>query len=129
VSNGIQEGIRATEDVVAVPVYFTYYGSYYAAKGINSVGNHFGTPGRVISHVVALPFVPFEALGLGGDIAIDEIKGEDWADESRDQCDKRPINPLHSFDSLPSFLRAGPKIYLPGAYRDSQGSAHVNWEW
>ncbi len=75
------------------------------------------------------PLVPIEALGSGLDIGIDYAKPEDWADESKNQCDKRPINPLHSIPFVPSFLRGGPKVYLPGAYRDDSGHAHVNWVW
>jgi hypothetical protein len=73
--------------------------------------------------------VPIEALGLGLDIGIDYLKPEDWADESRNHCDTRSINPLHSIPFVPNFLRGGPKLYLPGAYRDGGGHAHMNWEW
>lgn len=123
------EAQRAVIDVVAVGPYAAYYGSYYTLKGLNSL------PGPVSAPVGATPVGPLplrqtleaaEAGGLGLDIAIDWVKGEDGADESCGQDDKRYINPLHSW--LPEALR-GPKVYLPGASRDANGDAHIDWEW
>jgi hypothetical protein len=62
--------------------------------------------------LIALGFVPTEVVGLAGDITIDELKGEDWADESVNECDKRPINPLPLFRLLASVL-AGRAEALP----------------
>ena len=56
--------------------------------------------------------------GLGGDIAIDAVKGESIGDEGTNGY----INPLHSY--LPSGLR-GPQIYLPGVH--CNGSVDVAW--
>ncbi len=119
----------AVIDVVAVFPYSAYDGSYHALKAINSFGDQFGPVGTVASRVFGAPLLIPKATGLGTDIGIDWVKGEDWADESKNQCDKRSINPLHSQGFVPSFLRGGPKWYLPGAYRDPQGDPHVNWEW
>jgi RHS repeat-associated protein len=113
-------------DLAAVPPYAVYYASYYGAHAVNSVGCSLGSAGCALAHAISLGFVPAEAVGLGADMAIDAIKPEDWADESCSQSDKRAINPAHSF--LPSWLQ-GPKVYLPGAYRDSQGQPHINFEW
>jgi RHS repeat-associated protein len=115
--------VHAGLDVVAVPPYALYYGSYNTAKGINWVGSHFGTPGRFVSHVFALPLVFPEAYGLTGDVAIDWIKGHTVANESI--CDeglRGYINPLHAY--LPGPLK-GPVVYLPGIHTGGK----IDFEW
>jgi RHS repeat-associated protein len=110
-------------DLAAVVPYGVYYASYYASKGINEVGcsSTFGPVEPVtcaMSHGVAAPLVIPEAIGLAGDVAIDELKGELICDEGQ----RGYINPLHSF--LPDSLR-GPEIYLPGIHP----SGSVDFEW
>lgn len=108
-------------DLAAVPPYALYYGSYYTAKGINWVGDQTGLSG--LSHVVALPLTVPQALGLGGDAAIDWLKGHLVNNESI--CDEgKPgyINPLHSY--LPGWLK-GPQVYLPGIHPDGS----IDFEW
>jgi hypothetical protein len=75
------------------------------------VGDRLGTPGRVVSHVVALPFAAPEAIGLGGDVAIDWIKGHTVTHESIcDEGKRGYINPFHQW--LPGPLK-GPQMKLP----------------
>jgi RHS repeat-associated protein len=110
-------------DIAAVPPYALYYSSYYAARGINSLGSHFGSPGRITSHALALPLTSLEATGLAGDVVIDWIKGHTVADESI--CDeglRGYINPLHAY--LPKRLK-GPVVYLPGIHTGGK----IDFEW
>jgi RHS repeat-associated protein len=129
VENAASQVQRAATDIVAVVPYAGYFVSYYALKGINAVGDRFGPIGTFVSRVVGAPLVIVEAVGLALDLSIDIQKPEDWADESKNHCDRRPINPLHSIPFVPNFLRGGPKVYLPGAHRDDDGEPHVDWEW
>jgi hypothetical protein len=97
-----------------------YYGSYYAAKGINEAGALLGAPGSVVSHVLAAPFALTEALGLGGDALIDWIKDHTVNNESI--CDEGIVgyvNPFHDW------LPFGPKEYFPGIHRNGQ----VDFQW
>ncbi|MGH9305314.1 MAG: LamG-like jellyroll fold domain-containing protein [Acidimicrobiales bacterium] len=127
VGGGVTTVARAGVDVVAVVPYATYYASYEAAKGINAVGSDLGPVGSGVSHVVAAPLAIPEALGLGGDIAIDAFKGWAFGGESiYDEGITGYINPLHGF--LPGSLK-GPQVYLPGLYKDGCGNVHVNFEW
>jgi RHS repeat-associated protein len=113
-------------DVVAVPVYATYYGSYEAAKAINDVGCSLGGVGCAVSHIlVATTSLPMlEASGLAGDAALDWLKnkttgnGESVFDE--DICG----------GILPRFIdNGGPKTWLPGLSKNQNGSIHVDFEW
>jgi RHS repeat-associated protein len=115
--------IHAGLDIAAVVPYGVYYASYYAAKGINEAGcNPALGPVEPVACALAkgtsAPLAGAEALGLAGDVAIDELKGELSCDEG----ERGYINPLHSF--LPSSLR-GPKVYLPGIHRNGS----VDFEW
>jgi uncharacterized protein RhaS with RHS repeats len=101
---------HAAINVVATAPYAMYYGSYEAAKGINSVGSHLGIVGKVISHVIAAPLAVPEAQGLAGDAAIDAIKGE----PVRDEGVRASIDPLHDW------LGPGPQIYLPGIHANGK---------
>jgi RHS repeat-associated protein len=110
-------------DIVAVPPYLLYYGSYYAARGINSVGcssalGPIEPATCVASHLAAVPLAVPEAVGLAGDVTIDAIKGESICDEGVNGY----INPFHSF--LPPALR-GPRTHLPGVHSDGS----VDFEW
>lgn len=118
---------RAVVDVVAVVPYAVYAGSYEEASALNSLGCGIGACWA--GQVAALPFVPFEAAGLAGDLAIDGYKtwsgispGEGFADESTGPSDKRPWNPLHSW------IPGGPQTYLPGVSR-RHGCIHVDFAW
>jgi uncharacterized protein YukE len=106
-------------DVVAVPPYALYYFSYEGAYGINQLGSGFGTPGRVVSHIVAAPLVVPQVLGLGGDAGIDWVKGHTVNNESvRDEGQFGGI--------LPRFiLGGGPKTWLPGLHPD--GTVDLEW--
>jgi RHS repeat-associated protein len=124
---------RATVDVVAVVPYAIYYGSYYAAKETVAGGCSIGACWA--GHIAALPWVPFEGLGLGLDLGLDGFKtytglspGEGFADESSGPSDKRPINPLHGIGGVPSWLRGGPSVYLPGVSHRN-GCTHTDFEW
>ncbi len=111
-------------DIAAVAPYAVYYGSYQAAKGINELGSELGVP--AISHAVALPLILPELAGLSQDALLDWIKGHTIAVESI--CDEGitgPINPLHSFGFVPSWLRGGPEVYLPGIHPNRS----VDLEW
>ncbi|HYM15229.1 MAG TPA: RHS repeat-associated core domain-containing protein [Dehalococcoidia bacterium] len=55
----------------AVPPYALYYVAYQEGRAINYVGSQFGTGGVIVAHVYAAPLVVPEAIGLGGDVAID----------------------------------------------------------
>jgi hypothetical protein len=105
-------------DIAAVEPYGEYYVAYRAAGAINAAGAKAGRVGSAVAHVVAAPFTVPEAVGLGQDVVIDEIKGESIHDE---QIKHGYLNPLHSF--LPPWLR-GPTTYLPGVGKDS-----INFEW
>jgi RHS repeat-associated protein len=127
IGGGVTTVARAGVDVVAIVPYATYYAAYEAGKGINAVGSHLGPAGSVVSHVVAAPLAIPEAVGLGGDVAIDAFKGWAFGGESiYDEGITGYINPLHGF--LPGFLK-GPQVYLPGLYKDGCGNVHVNFEW
>ena len=92
-------------------------------KRINDWGDQHGILGMVATRILTAPLLIPEAVGLGGDVAIDWIKGHTVANESI--CDEGKIgyiNPLH--DYVPAWLK-GPKTYLPGIH--SNGS--VDWEW
>lgn len=106
-------------DVVATVPYVEYYLSNQIARGINWVGSKFGTPGSVISHLLAPPFTVSEAEGLGGDAALDWVKGHTVNNES--PCDEGIRGGI-----LPRFLfGGGPKVYLPGIH--SNGSVDFEW--
>jgi RHS repeat-associated protein len=114
-------------DLAAVVPYAMYYGSYYALRGLNKLGDfgeRIGIPGSVAaSRIIGAPLVLAEAAGLGEDIAIDWIKGHTVNNESiRDEGKSGYINPLHQW--LPECLK-GPKVYLPGVHVDGK----VDWEW
>jgi hypothetical protein len=67
----VGEGIvHAGLDLAAVPPYAVYYGSHELARGINYLGEQFGLPGEVVSHMAALPLAQLEALGLTGDVRL-----------------------------------------------------------
>jgi RHS repeat-associated protein len=115
--------VHAGLDVAAVPPYLLYYVSNQRAAGLNSVGSQLGAPGSAVSHVLALPLVVPQALGLGTDAGIDWIKGQTVSNESI--CDEGKvgyINPLHQW--LPGPLK-GPQIYLPGIH--ANGSVDFQW--
>jgi RHS repeat-associated protein len=127
ITGGVEElggkVIHAGLDLAAVVPYGVYYASYYAAKGINEVGcsSTFGPVEPVtcaMSHGVTAPLAVPEAIGLAGDVAIDELKGELSCDEGKSGY----INPLHSF--LSGSLR-GPEVYLPGIHQNGS----VDFEW
>jgi hypothetical protein len=65
--------VKPALDVAAVVPYGVYYFSYEPAHFVTSVGCSLGAVGCVIANAIALPAVPFEAVGLGGDIAIDAL--------------------------------------------------------
>ncbi len=74
--SGLVHGVL---DTLATIPYGIYYWSYNTAKEINSGGCNaaFGPAEPVtcgISHVLGAPFTVPEALGLGGDVAIDQLK-------------------------------------------------------
>ena len=118
-----QTALHAGFNMAAIPPYALYYVSYQEARGINSAGNRFGPPGRVVSHVVALNFVVPEGAGLGLDAGLDWLKGHTVNDETI--CDEGQygyLNPFHPW--LPEQFK-GPQIYLPGIHPNGE----VDFEW
>jgi hypothetical protein len=92
---------------------------------MNWVGGKLGTPGRIVTNVLAGPFAVLEAWGLLSDMVLDEFKrttglapGETIGDEGI----RGYINPLHGV--LPGPLK-GPQVYLPGCH----ANGHVDFEW
>ena len=77
IASGSETVVHGALDVAAVGPYAVYYGSYELARGINHLGDQFGLPGEVVSHLAALPLAQLEALGLTGDVAIDALKNSD----------------------------------------------------
>jgi RHS repeat-associated protein len=108
-------------DVAAVPPYAIYYGSYEAAKGVNSLGSHLGAPGRIIAHTVNGPLVGAQVAGLGADAGIDYIKGHTVSEESvGDEGGDVSINPLHQW------IPVGPVVHNAlGIHTDG----HIDIEW
>jgi hypothetical protein len=114
-------------DVVAVPPYAAYYAAYNTAKAINVAGCSLGKVGCAASHILvaATPLPAVEALGLGGDIALDYAKnkvtgnGESIFDEGQPG------------GILPRFIAGGgPSIYLPGLGRNpTTGATSLDFEW
>jgi RHS repeat-associated protein len=116
---------RYAVDVVAVVPYAVYYLSYYGAKGINWVGSQFGTPGSVVSHIIAAPLAIPESWGLLTDMSLDEFKrttGLAPNEAVGDEGKRGYINPLHG--ALPGPLK-GPQVYLPGCH----ANGGVDFEW
>jgi len=114
---------HVTLDLLAVPPYLAYYSSYTIAHTINSFGDRYGLVGRSVSHILAVPLVPAEAIGLGGDVLVDWVKGHTVNNESI--CDEGKvgyINPLHAY--VPGPFK-GPTTYLPGIHENGQ----VDFEW
>jgi hypothetical protein len=100
-------------DVLAVVPYAAYYFSYYAAKGINTVGCSVSSVTCAGAHVAALPLAAVQAVGLAGDALIDELKGESVCDEGGPVH----LDPLHSF--APSWL-PDPTVYGPGIHKNAK---------
>lgn len=100
-----------------------YYVSEKTGQAINAVGDQLGPVGSAVSHVIAVPLAIPEAVGLGGDVAIDKFKN--WAFGNESTCDEGKrgyINPFHSFLLGP--LKC-PHVYLPGVHSD--GSVDFQW--
>ena len=75
VTNVAKTVLHVVLDIAAVPPYATYYGAYHAMKGIDNWGNKHGLLGTVATRAITAPILIPEAAGLGGDVAIDWIKG------------------------------------------------------
>jgi RHS repeat-associated protein len=118
----IHNGIAIGVDVLATAPYALYVGSYFIAHAVNDVGcnnsSMFQPISCGISQVLALPLVPTEATGLGGDIAIDWLKGESTCDEGK----TIHLDPAHSY--VPNWV-PDPTIYGPGVH--SNGSVDFQW--
>ena len=63
-------------DVVATPPYAQYYGAYQIGRAINKVGCSLGGVGCAVSHALVglTPIPELEAIGLGEDAGIDQLK-------------------------------------------------------
>jgi len=112
-------------DIAAVPPYAIYYGSYEAAKGINSLGSHLGAPGRIVAHTVNGPLVGAQVAGLGADAGIDYIKGHTVNEEpvgDEGAGSEVHLNPFHEFlPGLPDHvIRNAPGIG-PDGHIDIEG--------
>jgi len=70
-----KEVAHLADDAVTDPFYLMYWGSLDANGAIHwTLGQAFGQDGCHIADVVGSPLVPFEAVGLGGDVAGDWFK-------------------------------------------------------
>jgi hypothetical protein len=122
----IGEGVaHAGIDVVAVVPYGVYYGAHEAARGMNQLGEQFGLPGEVVSHLASLSLVELQAVGLAGDAAIDVVKNQLFGHESI--CDEGRgslvhVNPLHSYVPVPGepVIRNAPGI-------GRNGTVEIEW--
>jgi len=121
-------------DVVAVPVYALYYGSYKVGQSLNKVGCSLGAVGCAVSHVVVavsptpvfgLPLPALELLGLSGDAALDLIKNQTTGN-SESAFDEDVSGGL-----LPRFIDGGgPKVWLPGLSQNPcSGAIHIDLAW
>jgi RHS repeat-associated protein len=119
-------------DLVALPVYATYYLPYEAGKAINEAGCSLGAIGCAISHAVVavaptpafgLPIPVLEATGLAGDAGIDQLKI--WlglVPPSYGICDEGQNIPL-----LPrSIDGGGPTVHNAPGLRKNGG---LDFEW
>ncbi|MFX5751906.1 hypothetical protein ABTE32_21035, partial [Acinetobacter baumannii] len=57
--------VKALDFLQIIP-YAEYYGAYHAAKATNWIGDHLGTPGKIVSHTMNLPLAALEIHGLAG---------------------------------------------------------------
>jgi hypothetical protein len=104
----VKAAAHAALDTAAFIPYTVYYGSYQVRRK-SPLGLHWS---------VELPLATSEAAGLGGDVAIDWIKGHSVSHESiRDEGLRRYINPFHQW--MPSIFR-GPQVSLPGVHANGR---------
>jgi len=114
-------------DVAAVPPYLLYYGSYNVNKAIKGAINELPEPLQSVANVASFPtrtgLAGLQGIGLGGDIAVDWVKGHTVNDESIcDEGKRGYINPFHQW--LPGPLK-GPQVYLPGIHANGD----IDFEW
>lgn len=121
-----QTAKRIALDIAALGPYAEYYAAYQIAREINRLGAKGGRVGSLASHIIVLPLAKVQEEGLLGDVLIDLLKKEPKG--IRDEGVRGPINPLHSFRFIPSPIRGGPSIYLPGLSKRKHGT-HVDLEW
>jgi RHS repeat-associated protein len=74
VSGAAKEGAHLTIDAVTDPAYLLYWGSFEGAAKLNKFGCSLGEAGCIGAHLLSLPFVPGEAVGLGVDAGGDWLK-------------------------------------------------------
>ena len=110
--------VKALDFLQIVP-YADYYAAYQTARGINWVGDHFGTPGRIASHILAAPLAIPEAIGLAGNeavsygvLALNHGKANLYEDL------KGTIVPHFAWPDAP-------RVYLPGIHFDGK----IDFEW
>ena len=114
--------VDVTLDVLATGAYGTYYVSYQAFRGLDSVTQLCGPLERVCDAGAINPaaniLMELQILGLGGDIAIDILKdvngtGQGWADEGH----VGSICP-DFFDDIVDdvFGKRCPRTYFPGVH-------------
>ncbi len=130
----VAEGTKKAADVflqtMAIPTYGIYYLSYEAAKGINYIGSQYGIPGEILSHLMVLPLVVPEAIGLAGDVLIDLIEGHTvksetiWDEGKEGHVVPRFIRGL--VPGLGPIPPGGPTTYLPGMHKYDHG---IDFEW
>ena len=113
--------LHQTLNIAAFPPYALYYCSYKILNSKNKKVQY------IVNHIPLLrpALWASEAAGLGGDIAIDWVKGHTGEMEQvNDEGKVGYINPLHGI--LPSYLK-GPQWYLPGWHQDNRKV--VDWSW
>lgn len=112
-------------DVVATPPYAQYYGAYQIGRAINKVGCSLGGVGCAVSHALVglTPIPELEAIGLGEDAGIDQLKI--WlgvVPPSYGICDEGQNIPL-----LPrSIDHGGPTVHNAPGLRKHGG---IDFEW
>jgi hypothetical protein len=76
VSATTKEATHLAIDAVTDPFYLLYWGSFEGAAKLDQFGCSLGEAGCIAAHVLSLPLVPGEALGLGVDAGGDWLKSQ-----------------------------------------------------
>jgi hypothetical protein len=106
-------------DFLQILPYAEYYASYQMAKGINELGAHFGTPGKVVAKVLAAPLVVNEAVGLAGNEAVSYgVLALNNGKANLYEGIRGTVVPHFAWHNAP-------RVYLPGIHRDG----HIDFEW
>jgi hypothetical protein len=106
-------------DFLQIAPYAEYYAAYKLARGINWIGDHLGTPGKVASHILAAPLTVAEAAGLAGNEVVS------YGVLALNKGKANLYEGIHG-TIVPHFAwNNAPRVYLPGIHRDGQ----IDFEW